>query len=75
MAELTKGRKVLVKRLSLSFGDYKNIAGEIIEVHDEYASVVVPQNKISVEDLRDLKKVGDAGAIVSVKLTSLAKKG
>jgi len=43
MATLTKGRKVLVKRLSLAYSDYKNLPGEVIDIHGEYASVAVPK--------------------------------
>lgn len=71
MAKLTTGRKVLVKNLSLSYSDYRNLPGEIIEVHGEFASVAVPKNKLSVEDLRDLKKIND-DAVVKVKLTNIA---
>lgn len=70
MASLTTGRKVLVKNISLSYSDYKNLPGEIIEVHGDYASVAVPKNKLSVEDLRDLCKTADT-AIVKVRLTNL----
>lgn len=70
MAQLTTGRKVLVKNLSLSYSDYKNLTGVVLEVHGEFASVAVPKNKFSVEDLRDLRKVGE-NAVVKVKLTSL----
>ena len=71
MAQVTIGRKVLVKNLSLTFSDYKNLPGEIIEVHGAFASVRIPKNKFSAEDLRDLKKIDD-DAVVKVKLTSIA---
>lgn len=71
MAQLTIGKKVLVKSLSLAYSDYRNLAGEVVEVHGDFASVAIPRNKISVEDLRDLKKDQDC-AIVHVKLSSLA---
>ncbi len=70
MAQVTIGRKVLVKNLSLAYSDYRNLPGEILEVHGEYASVTVPQKKLSVEDLRDLKKIDDK-AVVKVKLSSI----
>lgn len=71
MAQVTIGRKVLVKNLSLSFSDYKNLPGEILEVHGEFASVLVAKNKFSTEDLRDLKKIDD-NAVVKVKLSSIS---
>ena len=74
MAELTKGRKVLVKKLSLAYSDYRNLPGVINDVHGEYASVAVPKKMFSVEDQRELKHQ-DGNALVSVKLTNLAKNG
>jgi len=74
MATLTKGRKVLVKRLSLAYSDYKNLPGEVVDIHGEYASVAVPRKLFSEEDQRDLKHL-DGNALVSVKLTNLAKNG
>lgn len=65
------GRKVLVKALSLAFSDYKNLSGEIVEVHDEFAIVAVPRTKISTEDLRDLRRDGDR-ALAKVKISNLA---
>jgi hypothetical protein len=74
MAELTKGRKVLVKKLSLSYSDYKNLPGVVVDIHGEYASVAVPGKMFSVEDQRDLKHL-DGNALISVKLSNLAKNG
>lgn len=69
--KLAAGCKVLVKNLSLAYSDYKNLPGAILEVHGEFASVLVPKNKLSEEDLRELRKV-EENAVVKVKLTSLA---
>ena len=71
MAQITIGRKVLVKNLSLSYSDYRNLDGEILEVHGDFASVAVAKKKISVEDLRELRIIEDK-AVVKVKLTSIA---
>lgn len=67
---LTVGSKVLVKTLSLSFSDYKNLAGEVREVHGEFAVVAIPRAKISAEDLSELKRDGDK-ALAQVKITDL----
>jgi hypothetical protein len=71
MAKITVGRKVLVKNLSLSYSDYRNLDGEVMEVHGDYASVAVAKKKISVEDLRDLRLIEDR-AVVKVKLANIA---
>jgi len=54
--KITKGQKVLIKNLSLSFSDYKNIDGNIIDVDGDLATVSIPRSKIASEDLRDLRK-------------------
>ena len=74
MAALTKGRKVLVKKLSLAYSDYKNLPGEVVDIHGEYASVAVSKKLFSEEDQRDLKHLG-GNALVSVKLENLVKNG
>lgn len=67
---LTVGKKVLVKNVSLSFSDYKNLSGEVISIHDGFAEVAVAKNKFSAEDLRDLRKDGER-ALVKVKITNI----
>lgn len=71
MATLKVGSKVLVTRISLSFSDYKNLDGVVTNLSGEFATVAVPKNKISAEDLRDLRKDGER-ALIKVKITNLA---
>ncbi len=71
MAHLTAGRKVLVLNLSLQYGDYRNLPGEVLEVNGDSAMVAIPRNKFSSEDLRELRKDGD-NALLRVKLSNLA---
>lgn len=69
---VTKGQKVLVKNLSISFSDYRNLAGEVLDVEGEIVRVAVDRNKISTEDLRDLRKDKNANrVVVSVKSNNL----
>lgn len=68
--KLVPGSKVLVKALSLSFSDYKNLDGVVSELHDEFAVVAVPRAKISTEDIRDLRRDGDS-VLVKVKISNL----
>ena len=67
---LKVGSKVLVTKVSLSFSDYKNLDGIVKDLHGEFAEVAVPKNKISAEDLRDLRKDGDS-ALIKVKVTNI----
>lgn len=67
---LTVGKKVLVKNVSLSFSDYKNLSGEVFSIHDDFVEVAVPKNKFSAEDLRDLRKDGDR-ALIKVKTANI----
>ena len=68
---LKVGSKVLVLKVSLSFSDYRNLDGVVTNLHDGFAEVAVPKNKLSTEDLRDLRKDGER-ALIKVKVTNLA---
>lgn len=70
-SKLVVGSKVLVKALNLSFSDYKNLAGEVVEIHSEFAIVAVPRSKISTEDLSELRRDGDR-VLAKVKITNIA---
>lgn len=64
------GQKVLVKNVSLSFSDYKNLNGEIVSIHNDFVEIAIPRNKFSAEDLRDLRK-DNVNAFVKVKISSI----
>lgn len=67
---LVVGKKVLVKNVSLSFSDYKNLSGEIISIHNGFVEVAVPKNIFSAEDLRDLRRDGE-NALIKVKAVNI----